>query len=251
VTSDAMPLTEGEQLFVSVPVKVTAGSLSVILYDATNSAAIETVTLDEEQWTEARFQTTVPANCETVTVRLASATASTTAYVNYVQVIPEHAIFDISSLSIADTVNPSDIMGIFTQRTGFSSEATDSYVAFTERLIPWPQQDDIRDYYGTSYIQVTKPCNTPLFVKFRDVGTAFTAINANTSEFTYIPLEVLIEGCLAELKERLRNRTRNGQMVTKYAQEVNEHRRSFQRMLDAQGLGRPEPQWKPARRVSV
>lgn len=249
VKSVSVPVTEGQQIPFSTPIKVTAGSLRAQLYDVTNSAEIWGTTIDEEDWTEARVQATVPANCQNIQVRYIAKTASTTAYVDHAGLLTESMVFPVPS----QVATAHDVMGVYHLPRGFNSEATDAYRAFERRLEPWPMYDVLTDYAGVNShrIQVRKPCWDPLFVMFRDNGTVFTGIAATTAEVAYAPEEIIVEGALAQIKERLRNKTKSRTQKDIYNAEMREHRRTYRGMLEAIDLGKPQVKYAPAQRVSV
>jgi hypothetical protein len=244
--------TEGMPMHLSVPVTCTAGSLKVEAYDGTNSATIDSVTVDQSIYTQVRFDFTVPDNCEELRVRLLSQTATTTAYVDHVSVWTDNDVIDLSTSQALGPLDGHDIMGIYTQRTGFPSEANRSYEAWTQCLQQVAITGGTSDYYAgiPHWITTGRLTNAP-FIEFRDKGTDFTSLAATTSEVSYVPIEIIVEGALAELKERLRNRTRSRTQKDTYNAEMHEHRRAYRGMLEALDLAKPVVQYMPARRVSA
>lgn len=82
VTSRNIAVTERESVLISVFVACPTGSMIVQLYDVTNSQEIEASgTYDDPDFNEIRFTTTIPDNCELMTVRYLNKTATSTFYV--------------------------------------------------------------------------------------------------------------------------------------------------------------------------
>ena len=247
VRSLSVPVTEGEQLNLSTPIKVTAGSLRVQLYDVTNSAEIDGSTVDEEAWTEVRFQAAVPNNCQNVQVRYIAKTASTTAYVDYCGLTGDSDIYALPD-AVYDAAFVEDVLYL---PAGFTSEAEQSYAAFSEALQPWPYYSALRDYAGVNShrIQVLRPWY-PLFVKFHD-SEAILAQNAGDTNTTAAPEELLVEGALSDLCMRLSERSNSNSAKADYARRSLRHAKRYHSLLESIGLGRPRARLVSARRVAV
>lgn len=70
VKSDVFYVGDTDQLLARFYVQALVGTLTVVMYDETNSADIGTaVSIDEPGWKEVRFSESVPAACESVSVR--------------------------------------------------------------------------------------------------------------------------------------------------------------------------------------
>lgn len=127
--SDAIDVTEKENLTLSTFVRANVGSVQVILFNNTASTNIEEVTIDEQAWTEVRFTRPVPDNCEQVSVRYLSAANLDDFY--------------ISAFVTLQTQNerPYDLPSWFTHEgmfeganylpQGWASEDADSYIALS------------------------------------------------------------------------------------------------------------------------
>lgn len=250
VQGASIPVTEGEQMSYSTPVKCTAGSIVASIQDVTNSTTIDSVTVDQEAWTEARFQFTVPSGCENVAPRYASATASTTAYVGWCSLLShDRRILDLPS-QIEDA---SYIEGIYHLPSGRASEVSNSYIAFAERLTPHYLGQGLRDWRAVNAqrIEIGTPHWYPLLIRYRGRGTTFASIAATTSSVTECPEEIIVQGALANLKKRIAAKTRNMANQAKLLREANEHLRTYNSMLDGTDLLRPLPKMQTQRRERV
>lgn len=83
----AFYVTAGKQMYVFAfgNTSAAATAAQVIVYDVTNSAAIETWDFDDQEWQELGGAFTVPASCKQCQVRLNIPTVSGTAYFDDVQ----------------------------------------------------------------------------------------------------------------------------------------------------------------------
>ena len=136
IKSDPFYVGDTEAFVASFFVQALAGTLTVLVYDETNSATIGTaVTIDEPGWKEVRFTEAVPAACESVSVSF-SATATTGEY--YVsaplifQVTTRTRPYDMPSWFVSE----SQIRQALFLPLGVSSEDAGSYVALSAALKP-------------------------------------------------------------------------------------------------------------------
>jgi len=236
VRSPSIPVTEADQWLFAPVIKCTAGSLRAQLYDVTNSAEIDGVTVDEEDWTQVYLQPSIPADCQNVQVRFIAKTAATTAYVDHVPLTTSRGIYAVPS-QVADA---NDILGVTYSRYGLGSEAGNSYMALSEVMEAWPYFDYLRDYAGVNShrIQVRKPCAHPLYLHFRAAETIFTGINATTGEVTYVPQEIAVAGGLAHLY-----------MTIGKKEEADRYAGAYGTRLRGIGLGAPVVKRSAQRRV--
>lgn len=239
VTSVSRPVTEGEQRLMWAPIKVTAGSLRLSVYDVTNSVEIEGETIDEEAWTVPVIQYTVPSGCQNVAARLVAKTASTTAYVDHVgSVSCEVELLDTPS-QITDTAL---IEGVDFLPLGFPSEANNSYL-WGEDPEPWATRDELRDYRALTQMRfsIRKPSIYPLFWRFRATNTALSAM----SDVAYIDddlLEAALPGMASVLFAKLaiaNEHNGNTQQAARYKGWSEENARTYRTMLDSLGLAEP------------
>ena len=249
VRSPSIPVTEFETLLLSVPVKVTAGSLRVQLYDVTNSAEVSNggVTVDEEAWTEVRFPAlSVPSNCQNVQVRFIAKTAATTAYVDHVSLLSaQRSIYALPS-QVASAV---DVEGVYYLPAGQTSEATNAYGALAEELQPWPyNQDGLRDYAGVNSHRITvdQPMGYPLFVMFKAKDSTL-AQNTSDTNTTVAPQDLVVFGAVADCAERLYRKTESSHWL----KIRNEARVRYSGLLDAEDLLRPKTRPRIQKRVSI
>lgn len=235
VQGASIPVTEGEQMLYSTPIKCTAGSIVASIQDVTNSTTIDSVTVDQEAWTEALFQFTVPSGCKNVAPRYASATASTTAYVGWSSLLSQdRRIIDLPS-QIEDA---QFIEGIYHLPSGRSSEASNSYLALAERFIPHETGQPWRDWRAVNAqrLEIGTLRSYPLFIRYRGRGTTFASIAATTSSVTEAPEELVVQGALADLCGRLFDKTEDGY----WKRRQQEHHALYSRMLDEYDLLRPQ-----------
>src|SRR3990167_2105068 len=83
LASDSFPVQDVRSVLVVVPVAVSAGSMTVVLYRATTTAAnLRSVTMDEVAFTDCRFTETFTAGTKQAQLRFLSAEAASTFYVS-------------------------------------------------------------------------------------------------------------------------------------------------------------------------
>lgn len=235
VTSNTFGVHAGETLLVSVAQQYNSGSGQVILRRITATAADTKIaaTVNQNAWTETRFQETVPTGALQMAVRWLAVTTVTDVALGWVNVWPtSRAIYELPS----ETVDARDIEGVYYLPAGFASVATDSYTAFQSALQPWPWEI-LQDWRGANAqrIQVQTPVTAPLFVKFRRPLPDLSA----DADITEAPEDLVIEGALAELKERLAARSHDEKEERRLRLEARTHAFAYQRMLDHYGLARP------------
>lgn len=242
VRSVSVPVTENTTLYVSVPVKLTAGSLRVQLYDVTNGAEIHGTTVDEEDWTEVRFNDTVPANCQNVQVRFIAKTAATTAYVDHVSLLP--AGREVYNLPVFTDME--HVEGLYYQMPGTASEAEHAYRAFEKRLQRWPDYESLTDYAGVNSHRIQTHCGGyPLWVKGFQKDAEFTGLSSTT----FAPPDAIVWGTVAELQETQAGRLSGRFMQAKFA-EAAQSRQRYQACLP-EGMGRPMVEFGGFERVRL
>ena len=239
VTSASLPVTEGEQLLVWSPIRVTAGSLRLSLYDVTNSVEIDGATLNEDAWTEVRLPSqTVPADCQNVAVRYVAKTAATTAYVDHCGVLSYNRSYYSLPSQVADAV---DLEEVCYQMAGLTSEADDAYMAFAEAMQPWGGRI-LRDHAGVNSHRVdVGRVNVPLYLKF---WAALTVFSADT-DTTPAPQDMVVQGTVGVLKRKKAEAMQDGEARNRLREDAVRHSRIFDEMKRGLGL------IKPARRVYV
>lgn len=232
VRSLSIPVTENEQLNLSVPVKCTAGSLNVQLYDVTNAAEILSATVDEEAWTRVQFPAAVPSGCQNVQVRFIAKTAATTAYVDHVALTSQaRSLYDLA----APLVEGADIDGLFYWPVWQSSEASYSYMEMGAVLQPYSRGNILRDYAGvTSHrIEIPRSKDDSIWVKYRTPGTALAAL----TDTCYAPIELLVAGAASECLKRLAARAADDSAKNEYLRRAFVLNREHTRLLRYYQLG--------------
>jgi hypothetical protein len=201
-TSDSFNVTEQESLFVSVYVRVATGSCKVQLYNVTASTEIESVTVDEQAWTEVRFQDPVPNDCEQASIRLLSTAASDDFYMG------AHCV--VQSRSGHHYVAPS----YFTRESqfeqavyvpqGVASEDNLSYIALSRKLRAAPPPNFIRQDRGVNPFLIEMG-NLGRYAPFAPIGLIlyrpFDALSADTTS-TAAEREYVVDKVVANILRR-------------------------------------------------
>ena len=244
-TSANVLVTDVENLLVSVAVKVISGSYTVTLYDATNSAAIKSVTVDESDHTEVRFDEAVPSGCEAVTIRVVSAAAAAEIYVGWAIVLSqEHHRYALPSL-VSDA---SEIKDVLYLPLGIQTANADNYVLDMKlRSASWRQFPRDWQHQNSNHIEVDRPYTWPLFLEFNAPGTVLSALTGTTT----IPQELIVQGAAANCLKRLRDKSKSEAAVRKWEGRRREAARNYQMMLENYNLGRPEGRLWPQHRTPV
>lgn len=232
--STAVPVHEGETLLVSVPVMCESGSARVILYDVTNSAEIEGVTVDQEDYAEVRFTDSAPDGCEEVAIRVVSKTAVSDVYVGWVMLLSQQRyVYDIPSL-VEDAAHISRILSL---PWGYPSEVANSYVIFARWFREWPFSDVMRDWHSAAAQRIEVGVPTwPLFLEYRK---PYSTVSADTDTVTMPNYRILVEGALAELKTAQAQQNRENTVLhARLVDEARRHTNAYRRMLEADGLKR-------------
>lgn len=92
VACTSVPVSPNEPVFGQVVLRCdTAGdTLTVTLYDVTNSTAIRSYTTTSETWVRVWFSENVPATCELVSLRVTASGSSTDFYVDHMVILRRH-----------------------------------------------------------------------------------------------------------------------------------------------------------------
>jgi hypothetical protein len=133
--STAFNVHEDENLLVVLPVSVTKGDMRVILYDVSNSAAIETVTgLNDDAWTQVRFIENMPDNCEQAYLQFLADTVVDSGFY-----VSPHVIVQSDRRRAYDApdwlLGESKVLNLLYQRQGYTAEADDAYVALSSEMV--------------------------------------------------------------------------------------------------------------------
>jgi len=178
LTSNNIPVTEGENIILSCFVKCTTADVKVQLYNVTGSEEIESATVDEPAWTEVRFADSIPDDCENAAVRFLGPTSTSEFYVS--------GPIILQSRSGRAYVAPSwftreeQLVDALELPQGFTSEDTYSYMALSRGgAVSANRPSFLRDDRGLN----------PLMIEFRAhsqpvifaVQRTFAELSANTS----------------------------------------------------------------------
>lgn len=154
VGSQAINVTEGETLIVSCMVACPTGSMVVQLYDNTNSEEIEASgTYDDPAFNEVRFTSTVPDNCEQVSLRFISKTATSTFYVAPPAVVQSQSghLYHLPSWFTREDQYKKAIE----LPLGMSGEADFSYIAMGRQFAPGPAVEFIVNHRAINPFSVS------------------------------------------------------------------------------------------------
>ena len=249
VGSNNIPVTEGKQYIFWAPVKVTAGSCVLQVYDVTNAAAIDaTGTIDEVDWTLGYFQFTAPADCHNVQVRIINKTASTTLYVDHVGVLSSEDNLLVLPSEISDAGNLDAIMSAF---AAYASEATHAY-RWGREFRPETLLDTHRDYHAVQShrISIQRPLY-PTFYEFRAAGSELTAM-ASTFYASTDLYEAIVEGVASMWLRKLAagaHRRSDRQAAREMERRAVAHANTYHKLKESLGLTMRKAGWTPQGRV--
>jgi hypothetical protein len=249
VRSVDIPVQPNEPLLLSVPVQVDGNSVSVILYDGTNSANIKSVTVTERTPVEVRFTADVPATCRLVQTRFISNTTNASFMVGPVSLLSQNRRrflldFAQSALVTASGFNYiRDIQAVYSVPAGSAAQVADSYYAYD---MPWRQidadfEEDIRGESSAQNIVLGTYPGEPIYLmikrRFPELTTTAATINAATNT-TPADRDTIVQGAMYYL-ERARGRVvaSNPQLAATHLGKAREHARRFAMMRQAQGYG--------------
>jgi len=248
VTTAGIDVDENEQLLLSVAIQCPTGSVAVTLYDNTAGAAIKTVTVDERNWTEIRFQEAVPDNCESVTVRILSATASSDWYVGWVSLLSQQRyVYNLPS-SVVDASDLDEKIPVYAAPLGQQSEDSDSFMALATPFEPHPVEEALRDYLAANsqrIVLATRPSFRPLFLKFR---RAYPDLSADT-DTTAVPEQAVVQGALQSLYYIMADKNPNQKEMGRLRALGDFHGLAYKRELAHYGVGKPIAVREAQRRV--
>src|SRR3990167_8472848 len=210
-TSDNVAVANEENLTLGVALKLVSGTVDVILYDATNSTALKTVTVSDIEPVVVWFQQAPSSTTKNVTVRFESATAISEWYVGPVCLVSGQR--SRYSLDTNAVVRPNDVLGLYSLPLGQSVE-TDVY------LMGEPFQlvtrDTERDDRGNQ-INVVFTGDAPIFVEAYQRWTEFDA--DTDAHYLYDDKKTVAWGVLSKLEKARGNKA-----------EAKEYLRDFNRM---------------------
>lgn len=151
--SNRVLVTEQEQLLLWAAVQSISGDCQVVLYNNTASSDVYSVTIDQEAFTEVLFQRAVPDNCEAVRVRfLSDATAASEFYVSAGVVL--QSLWRRHYAVPSWLTRPEQVKGSRYMPQGWTSEAGDSYAAFSSEWESGPDLNWQREMRGLNPLRV-------------------------------------------------------------------------------------------------
>jgi len=154
-TSNSFDVSEREALVVTVFVRVTAGSLDVILRNVTAGSNTRTIdALDERLYTTVWFTETVPADCEQMALRFLSDTATSTFFISGQVIVQSQHRRRYKAPSWLN--RESLVKAAVHLLPGQSAEQTDSYISHDDYLL---------DSLGVSFLRSDSDVN-PMWIEF-------------------------------------------------------------------------------------
>ena len=212
----AITVTEGEQLLISVPVRVITSGMTVSLYDVTNDAVIESASgIDELAWTEARFTATIPDNCESIIVRMLNDATDSVFFVGAPVVVQSRSGRWYTAPDWLDT--ETQIVSAHYIPAGLASEDSDSFIAQSSRLQRAPMPQGIQDAQGIREFYLAGVGQRDLYAL--KVYRPFTALSGNTSTTRcnrqYLMWKVLANLCFAQDEPGYRDFEKNAQRIAR------------------------------------
>jgi len=156
LASDSFPVHDVRSVLVVVPVAVSAGSMTVVLYRATTTAAdLRSVTMDEIAFTDCRFTETFTAGTKQAQIRFLAAEAASTFYVSPHIIVQANGVHAYNLPSWL--VNPDHILGAAFMPSSQGANDQDNYVPLSDFM---QNQPDFRILRSDRDV-------TPLRLQFR------------------------------------------------------------------------------------
>ena len=184
--------------------KAITGTAKIVIWDATNSVAIQTITTSDTPFLTVKHTFTAPAGCKAVQVRLGGSEATAVVAYSYVDV---HAVDDVRMQVSTAVVNEKWVNGFFCYSSGSSTATNYVYRADTrlketdpfseERLKPtWIAPNEVERECGlgsqTIWMSLERPYVVPRVNEL--------SVDTDT---TPCPLEYAVAGAAKELWESL------------------------------------------------
>ena len=229
-TSNDVPVGDEEVLELAVAIKVVSGTVDVILYRSTaTAAALKTVTVSDIEPVIVWFQQSPSSGTKNVTVRFESATASSEWYVGPVMLLSDHR--ERYSLDTSSVVRAADVRGLFTLPLGQLVE-TDVYL--TGGLLEPVSRQVERDDRGNLINVVARAPWYPLFMEAYQRWPELTY----DTETTYADRETVVMGAMyyVEMARAAEYYASNPALASQYEQLARQHNQSYHRMLRSQGI---------------
>lgn len=229
----------------------TSLSLSVVLYDETNSTAVKTVTVSAnetvsttaDEWTLVMFQQAPPTSSTSLSIRITTSEATAnTWFVDHIGVLPStNHLFKVPS-TLADVSHLDSLMYM---PTLYSSRDNETYIPNND-FQDWPMGESLKDYAGVNSHRFTMDhYYRPPWIKFWATESDLTGLSSTTIADT----DVIEYGAATELVERWIDnlRTPPPALIAKHAKL----RAAYRGALRSIQMDRPEPVFTPMQRVRV
>lgn len=249
VQTASVPVTENDQVLVWAPIKCTAGSLRMSVWDVTAGAEISGmgVTVDEEAWTVPVFQVSVPANCQNIAIRFVAKTAATTAYVDHAGLLYRRE----NLYNLPSVIENAEQVELFYLPQGRASEANNAYI-WTGELEPWPDPVGWRDYLGVTAQRALFCAGAyPLFYKFRALNSIISLPSTSVVTDDTDVIEAIVEGAAANVYGRLANGATDRSKQVEFLGKEQIHRSTYHALLRSANIAQPVARYSPPPRVST
>ena len=227
-TSNAVSVDPGEILNVAVPIDLVAGSADVILYDSTNSTALQTVNVTEFLPSMVFFQQSAESTTKNVTVRLLGSEASSEFYAGPVFMWSgqrKRYAADTSSLE-----RGRDIKAAFTLRLGDPIETDVYYIGDLRETTFSVERDD-----RANLVNVNIPYSSyPTLIQG---DRRYVELPYDTST-TFAERDMVVQGAMYHIERAraARMMADNPSLAGFHNSRAREYARTYSRMLESLGI---------------
>jgi hypothetical protein len=227
-TSNNAAVDDSEMLYVGVPINLVSGSADIILYDSTNSAALRTINVTNQQQSIVWFQEPPGSSTKNITIRLLGSEASSEFYAG--------PVFVWSGMRDRYTVDTSsfergrDLKGTFRMRLGHVIES-DVYVMLGLDEIDFMVERDDRG----NLINIVIPSTSwPVLVK----GDRRYVELANDTDTTFAERDMVVQGAMWHIARAraARMMADNPALAGFHNSRAREYARTYSRMLESAGI---------------
>ena len=263
VSSDDVYVIGGEPLIVSVPVQVTAGSAVIQLYDQTNSAVIQSVTVSQIEPVTVQFYPNAPATCKIVRFRFLAGAVGTTFNIGPVTLLSQNRrrypldFSGVTTATVSGIERAADVRDVFWLPQGQGTTVTNAYYSFTEPFADssFVIEEDVRSGAPVAIVLPAYPTYPYLMrVKrvFPELTVTAATINATTNT-TLADRDTLVQGAMYYLERARYARLvgTNPPLAAEHLGKAREHARRFAMMRQAQGYGTLVREQTPARMTAT
>ena len=215
--SAAMTVVPGDTYYLEAKVRAAVGTATLIAYDNTNSATIDSEDWANLGWGKISFTFSLPSTCESLVIRLRGTGASDDCYWDDVILRRDGA----REVSLPDwVVDPGQVLDVY-RGSGFSTgnDGFDEDLYSIKRYSVLPDAGNPLALYK---IQTHSLVNGPLWIRARK---AFSELSADT-DTTIMPRNWLVTAATYQLLERLVNRSPGQETVAWKAEMVKWRQRT-------------------------